>query len=195
MLEEYVGVLSHAAGYRGIGVEGAVAEISKGFLVDKGSELILVDGLDFLDFVGCAETVEEVDERHAALERCEMGNGCEVHHLLNGAFAQHREACLASRHDVLMVAEDTQRVGSESTCRNMEYAGEKLAGDFIHVRDHQEKTLRSGVGSGQRAGLQRAVDCACGATFTLHLLHEYCLSENVLPACSRPVVYVFRHGR
>ncbi len=36
----------------------------------------------------------------------------------------------------------------------MEDGGHQLAGDFVHVRDHQQETLGSGEGGAQGAGAQ-----------------------------------------
>ena len=106
VLEEYVTVLGHTACYGVGGVEGTCAEVGESLLVHQGSEVVLVHGLDLLDFVRCAETVKEVEEGHTALEGGEVGYTCEVHNLLYGAFGQHGEACLAACHHVLVVTED-----------------------------------------------------------------------------------------
>jgi hypothetical protein len=44
----------------------------------------------------------------------------------------------------------------------------ELAGDLVHVRDHQEQALRRSERRGLRACLQRAVQRAGSATFGLH---------------------------
>ncbi len=82
VLEENIGVLGHAACHRGIGIEGTLAELGEGVSVNQCSEGVLVDCLDFLNLVRCAEAVEEVDEGHSALYCGEMGHTCEVHHFL-----------------------------------------------------------------------------------------------------------------
>ena len=48
-------------------------------------------------------------------------------------------------------------------------AGQLLAGDLVHVGDHQQQALGGGVGGGQGAGGQRAVHRAGGAGLGLHL--------------------------
>ena len=68
MLEEHIGVFCHASRHRGIRVECAIAECRKSVLVNEMCEIILVDGLDFLNFMRCAESVEEVYKRHTALD-------------------------------------------------------------------------------------------------------------------------------
>jgi len=62
-------------------------------------------------------------------------------------------------------------VGGQGARRNMEGGGGKLPGNLIHVRNHEQQTLGRGEGSGQRSGLERAMDGAGGAAFTLHLHH------------------------
>ncbi len=104
-----------------------------------------------------AEAVEEVDERDAALDGGQVRHGGQIHDLLRVGLGEHGEAGLAAGHNVGMVAENVQRVGGNRTRGNMEYARQQLASDLVHVRDHQEQALRSGVGGGQRAGCERAV--------------------------------------
>ena len=94
-----------------------------------------------------------------------------------------------------MVAEDRKGVGSDCARRNMEHAGKQLARDLVHIRNHQQQTLRSGVCACQRAGLKRAVNCAGRTGLTLHFLHQDCLAEDVFSACRAPVVDIFGHCR
>jgi len=138
VLEEDVGVLGGATGNGLVGIHGAVAESCQCVLVDEGSEVVLLKRLDLLNLVRSAETVEEVDKGHATLDGAEVSDGSEVHHLLYRALAKHCEARLTGSHHVLMVAEDTQRVRSQGTRRNMEDAGEEFASNLVHVRNHEE---------------------------------------------------------
>ncbi len=124
-----------------------------------------------------------------------MCNGCQIHHLLYGTLAEHCEAGLTGGVDILVVAEDAQRMAGQRTCRYMEHAGQQLACYLIHVRNHQQETLRCGVGGGQRACLQRAVHGTGGACLALHLLYHHRLAEDVFTAGCRPVVHILRHRR
>ena len=117
----------------------------------------------------------------------------EVHYFLHRAFAKHSEACLTHRHYILVVAENAEGVGCDCTCRNVENTGKLFAGNFVHVGNHQQEPLRCGVGCGEGAGLQGAVDGTCGATFRLHFLHEHCLAEDVLTSGSSPFINILRH--
>lgn len=75
----------------------------------------------------------------------------------------------------------------------MEYARQEFTGYFVHIRNHQQQTLRSGVRSGERTGLQRTVNGTCTA-FRLHFLHQYSFAEDVLTTCGSPFI-VFSHRR
>ena len=154
VLEENVAVLGEAAGYGSVGCEGVFTELGQGFLIDKRSEVFLVHCFDFLDFVRCAETVEEVYERHAGLDCRQVCHTGEVHNFLYRAFGKHGEACLAYGHHVLVVAEDGEGVRCDCAGRNMEYCGKKFACNLVHVRNHQQEALRCGVGGGEGTGLK-----------------------------------------
>ena len=73
-------------------------------------------------------------------------------------------------------------------------AGQQLTSDFIHVGDHQQKALRSGVGGGQSTGRQRAVHGTGSACLGLHLNDLDFLAEDVLLALGSPFVRHFRHN-
>ena len=195
VLEEDVAVFSHATGNGRIGSECAGTKIGKRFLVEKGSEIFLLEGFDFLYFMRSTEAVEEIDERNARFNCREVCHTCKVHHFLNGTFGQHCEASLTDRHHVLMVTEDRKRMRSNCSSRHMENRRKKLTGDFIHVRDHQEEALRSGISCSESSGLERSVNSACGTAFGLHFLHENCFTKNVLSTCCRPFVDIFSHCR
>ena len=93
-----------------------------------------------------------------------------------------------------MIAEDGQGVIGQSPGGNVEHAGQQLAGDLIHVGDHQQQALGSGKGGGQRAALKGAVYRAGGAGFRLHFRDLYLLAEQVQPTVCSPVVCNLRHG-
>ena len=94
-----------------------------------------------------------------------------------------------------MVTEDAQCVGAEGPGGHMEHAGQHFACDLIHIGDHQQQPLGGGIGGGQGAGLQGAVDRAGGAALGLHLHHLHRLAEQVFLPVSGPLVHVLRHGR
>ena len=64
-LEIDVSVLGGTAGDGSVGIKCACAETIKGLLAYHAAESVLVESFNFLNLVGCTETVEEVQERNA----------------------------------------------------------------------------------------------------------------------------------
>ena len=144
--------------------------------------------------MGGAEAVEEVQERHGGLDGGQVRHRGEVLGLLDGTGGEHRKAGLAAGHHVLVVSEDGEGVRGERAGGHVEDGREHLAGDLVHIRNHQQKTLGSGEGGRQRTGLQGAVHGAGGACLALHLGDLDGLAPQVLLAVGSPFVYIFRHG-
>ena len=145
--------------------------------------------------MGGAEAVEEREERDFALERREVGDEREVVGLLDRRGGGHRVTGRAAAHHVGMVAEDRQRLGREGAGRNVEDGREHLAGDLVHVRNHQQQPLTGRVGRGQRTGRKRTVHRTGGAGFGLHFNNFKLLAEHVLLALAGPDVGVLAHRR
>ena len=76
----------------------------------------------------------------------------------------------------------------------MEHGGQLLSRDLVHVGDHQQQTLGGGVGAGEGACAQRAVDGTGGAGLRLHLDNLDLGAEDVLQAIGRPLVNQVGHG-
>ena len=140
-----------------------------------------------------AEAVEEVQERDARLKRSGVGDECQVHGLLHGVGAQHREAGSAAGHDIRVVAEDRERMSGKRARRNMERCGRKFSRNLVHVRDHEQQALGGGKRSGERAGLQRAMDSSGSAAFALHLHDMGHRAPDVLDSLRGPLVRPFAH--
>ncbi len=77
----------------------------------------------------------------------------------------------------------------------MEDSRKHLAGDLVHVRDHQEKSLGCCVGRCEDTGLEGAVHCSGGAGLTFQLCDAYCLAPEVLFSVGSPFVNVLCHRR
>ncbi len=193
VLEEDIAVLVGAAGVRVLGVERVVAELLDGVHVEHVLEVLEVPHGDLLDLVAGAEAVEEVQERHLALDGGEVSDRREVHDLLDAALGEHGEAGLAAGHDVGVVAEDVERVGGNAAGRDVEHARELLAGDLVHVRDHEQQALGRRVGRRKGAGAKRAVNGTGGAGLGLHLDHVHRRAEDVLDTLGGPLVNVVCH--
>ena len=169
-------------------VQGVGPEGPQGIHVHQGPQVLVVQGFDLLDLVGGAEAVEEVEEGHPAVDGAQVGHGAQVHSLLGRGGRQQGKTRLPHAHDVAVVTEDAQGMGAESPGGHMEHAGQHLAGDLIHVGDHQQQALGGGIGGGQSAGAQRAVYGTGCAGLGLHLHHLDLGAEDVLQAVGAPLV-------
>ena len=116
-----------------------------------------------------SEAVKEVHEGDSARQGRFLGDQGEVHDFLNGVGAEHGETGLANGHDVGMVAENGKALAGQGAGGDVEDRTGQFAGDLVHVRDHQKKTLGGREGRGQSAGGKGAVDSAGGAAFRLQL--------------------------
>ena len=193
--EECLGVLGSTTGDGTLWRHSTVAEALDVLFLHQRANILLVEHLNLVILMRGAETVEEVYERNAGLERCKVGSSGHVHNFLYTALAKHGESSLAACHHVLVVAKDTQRVGSQSSGGNVEHTGNQLTGNLVHIGNHEQQPLRSGEGGGQRTCLQRTVNGTGRAGLRLHLLHTYGLSPQVLPAAGSPLVNVLSHRR
>ena len=179
VLEEDVAVLGRAAEHGVLGVDRALSESVYCVHVDHILEVFVVPSLDLLDLVGGTEAVKEVKNGHSALDSRKVSNGAEVHDLLRVGLSQHCKSGLTACVYVGMIAENVQRMGSNAACGNVDNAGQQLAGDLVHVGDHEQQTLGCSVGGGERTGCKRAVNGACGACLGLHFHNLYSLAEDV----------------
>ena len=160
-LEVDIRVLCRAAHHRMIRIERTTTERLNGIPVKDLREVCVVHDLDLLDLMRGTESVKEVDERHTSLDGDEMRYRREIHDLLHTRLGEHGDTRLTCCHDVLMVAEDIQRGRGNGTRTDMEHAREQFTCNFIHIGDHQQKSLRRRIGRRQCTRLQRAVDSPC----------------------------------
>ena len=194
VLEEDVAVLVRTAHHGVIGVEGAGAERSHGVHVAHLSQILVIPHGNLLDLVRGTEAVEEVDEGDTALQGSQVSHSRQVHDLLGVGLTQHGKAGLTASHNVGVIAKDVQSMAGHSTGGDMEHGGQQLTGNLVHVGDHQKQTLGCGVGGGQGASGQRAVDGTGSTSLGLHLHNLHGLAEDVLPASSGPLIHIVSHG-
>ena len=170
-----------------LGVHAVGAEFFNFFPVDESFNFVIVEHFYFLHFVGSAESVEEVTERHFGFNGGKVGYQGHVVGFLHGTAADEGKTRLAAGHDVLVVAEDGQGVGRQRAGRHVEHAGKQLARNLVHVGNHEQEPLRGRKGGGQNATGQGSVRRAGRAGFRLKLAHLHGLSKNVLPS----IVFMF----
>ena len=171
-----------------------LAERLNGIHVAHFLQILVIPDSDLLDLVGGTEAVEEVDEGNAAFDGGQVGDSAQIHDFLHVGLAQHGKAGLTAGVDVGVVTEDVQRLSSDGTGGDVENCGQQLTGDLVHIGDHQEQTLRRGVGGGQRARTQRAVDGTCRARLGLHFHHLDGGAEDVLESLCGPLVHIGLEG-
>ena len=177
-----------------IRIKGSVAEALQRVLIDKILKIFIIPCFDLLDLVGSTESVEEVDERNAALKSCEVSYRRKVHNFLHGGAAQHGAAGLTTCIHIGVIAENAECMAGHCTCGYVEDARKLFTGDFVKVRDHQKKTLGCGKCGGHSTGCQRAVERACRTCFRLHLCDLYFLTEDILAAGGSPFIHMLRHN-
>ncbi len=194
-LKEGVRVVRRAA-HDGVSrTQRPIAMVAHQILVDHRPHGVVGEQDEAVDLVRGAESVHEVDEGHARLERRRLRHQGEVVRLLHRSRRQHGEAGRAHRHHVLMVAEDGQRLRRQRARRHVHDGRRQLAGDLEHVGVHQQKALRRREGRRQRAALQRPVQCARRTALGLHLLHDRHRAQDVGDALRRPFVRQLCHRR
>ena len=89
----------------------------------QGPQVVLLEQGHPVELVGRAEAVEEMDERHPALQGRRLGDESQVVGLLGRRGAEHGEPGAAHRHDVLVIAEDRQALGRQRAGRHVEHRG------------------------------------------------------------------------
>ena len=188
MLEENVAVFVRTAHLGMFGVQSLGTELLNSLHVAHFLQVFVIPLFDLLDLVRSTEAVEEVHERNMAFDSGQVSNGAQIHNFLRVGFAQHGKTGLTNGHNVAVVTEDVQGLGSNGTGGNVKNAGQLLGCDFVHVGDHQQKTLRSGEGGGDSTGAQRTVHSTCGASLGLHFNNLDLVPENVLQAGGAPLV-------
>ena len=177
------------------GIEGAVAEIPEGILIQQLADGFLIGEFYLVDLVRGAEAVEEMDKGNVALYRGKVRNGSKVCYFLNAACGHEGKACLTAVHNVGMIAENTHAVGTDGTGGYVQNCGQAFAGDAVQHGDHQHKTLRRCESSCQCARLQCTVNCGDSACFGLHFRQGDGLTEEVFLPLGGPCVCEGRHGR
>ena len=157
--------------------------------------VVFLEHFDLVDFVRGAEAVEEMQEGNAGLERRRMRDQRQVHRLLHRVRTQHGPSRRAAEHHVGVVAENRQRMRGQGAGRYVKHGRRQLAGNLVHVRDHQQQSLRRGKRRGQRSRLQRAVHRPGRAAFALHLDHVRHAAPGIGHVLRRPLVRPLAHRR
>ena len=141
-------------------------------VVDHGFHVVIGQFFDLLNFVTGAETIEEVQERHAGFQGGGLSDQGHVHDFLDIGRGQHGKTGLAAGHDVRMVAEDRQGLAGQRTSRDVKDRRDHLTGDLVHVGDHQQQALRGRKGCCQGTSSEGPVDRTGCTGLGLHFCDE-----------------------
>ena len=141
VLEVDIGIFRCAADDGPVRIQRTGAECGESFLVDERFQFVVLHDFHFLYFMACAESVEEIDERHAAFNGRQVGNAGKIHDFLYIRFSKHGTAGGSRTHYVLMVSENRKGVVCKGAGGDMEDAGKKFTGYFIHIRQHEKHSL------------------------------------------------------
>ena len=143
-LEEDVRVLRRAAHFRLFRAESARFEGFNGVMIHEFRHIVVRNHLDFANFVGGSEPVEEVQRRHMRLDCAQMRHRAEIHDFLIIGGSQQRPADLPRRHHVGMIAENRKGMRRKRARGHVKDARQQFASDFVHIRNHQQQPLRGG---------------------------------------------------
>ena len=194
-LEEDVRVLRGAAQDGAVRRQGALPVLPDQLVGEHGAQVVVAQQLDLGDLVRGAEPVEEVQQRDARAQRRRLADEGHVVRLLDRARGEEREAGLAAGHHVRVVPEDRERVRGHGAGGDVHAVARELAGDLVHVGDHQQQALRRRERRGQRTGLQRPVHGPRRAPLRLHLDDVRDGAPDVAALQGRPLVGPFPHVR
>mmetsp|Transcript_3981 Transcript_3981/g.7753 ORF Transcript_3981/g.7753 Transcript_3981/m.7753 type:complete len:781 (-) Transcript_3981:501-2843(-) len=192
-LEVYVRVLRRAPHHRPGRAERALAVSEHEVLRHQRPQVLVLQPLNLLHLVGCAESVKEVHKRHARAQRRRVRHQGQVLGLLHVGGGEHGKAGGPDSHDVRVVPKDGEPLRGERARGDVHHKRKQLPRNLVHLGDHQQQPLRRGEGGGQRAGLQRAVHRACCPGLALELHHTRHRAPQVGTSLGGPEVRRLAH--
>ena len=150
---------------------------------------------DFLNFVGCTETIKEMKHWQAGFNGRQMSYAGQIHDFLHTAAAEHAPTGITTAHDVRMVTKNGKGVRAYRTGSYVKDSRFARSSNTVHNRDHQHEALGSRIGRAQRTGFDNAVQRADSACFSLHFHDPDRLAKEVFHTVRSPNINVFRHRR
>ncbi len=192
-LKKNIRILGGAAHHRGLRRQGAAAVGVDPFGADQDAQIVIGKRHDAVNFVRGAETVKEMQHRHAAAQRDGQGHGGLILGFLHIAGGQHGETGGATGHHIRMIAENRQGMGGHRAGGHVHDEAGQLAGDLVHIGNHQQQALGRSEGGAYGSRLQRAVHGADGSGLALHLQDARHAAEDILLPPRRHIVGRFAH--
>ena len=194
-LEKNIGVLRRTAQNRMVRGQRACAMLEDIPLVDHRAKNVFAEKLDFRDLMRGPKAIKEMKKRDTRFERRGVSDHGEILRLLHRSRGEHGPAGCSRSHHVAVVPENRERLRCDRSRRDMENATRQLAGDLVHIRNHQEQTLRCRECRAEGASLQGAMNGSRRAAFALHLNDRRHCPPQVSYALGRPLVSPFPHRR
>ena len=145
VLEESFRLLRGTHKVRMIRVLCFLSECRNGIPIQHLSQCIVIPYFNFLLFMTGPEAIKEVEYRQAGLNCRQMRHCRQIHYFLRAVRGQHGKTGLSGCHHVRMVPKNRQRLRGDSSRRYMKNARQPFRRNLIHVRNHEEQTLRCGI--------------------------------------------------
>ena len=182
VLEINVRILVGSPHVRMLRIERGGAKTLKRLEIVHVFEICVVPDCDFLHFVRGPKSIKEIDERYLPLKRGHVRNRSEIHDFLRIGLGEHSKTRLPTGHDIGMIAKNTKSVRSDGTRSYVKDARELLGRNLIHVGNHEQQALRSGIRCSQGARAKSTVNGAGSACFRLHLDDTYTRAKHIFLA-------------
>ncbi len=119
-MEIDIGVLGGAFLNGALRIKRFVPEFLQSFIIYKFCETVIINSLDFLNFVGCPKAVEEMQERQMCFNGGEVGYARQVHNFLYTVGCQEGKTGLPCSHNILVIAENGKGMACQRPCADME---------------------------------------------------------------------------
>ena len=145
-LEKDIRILCGTHLARMAGIQTVVLKVADCLMIDHLVQVFVIPNLNLLNFMGGTEAVKEVDKRNSSLNGSAVCNRRQIHHFLNGRGTEQSGTGLTTCVYIGMIAENIQCMRRHAAGGNIEDTRKTLTGTFVNVRNHQQKSLRSGIG-------------------------------------------------
>ncbi|KAF5039932.1 hypothetical protein DSECCO2_538770 [anaerobic digester metagenome] len=134
--------------------KGTLAEIFDQLVINQFRHGVVIHHVDLLQFVRSAEAVKEQQDGDGSLQSGNLAYDGQIHHFLDAVAGHHGKTSVAGTHHVRMIAKNREGLRRQRTGGYVKHCGEHLAGNLVHIWQHQHQALRSSEGGGESTGRQ-----------------------------------------
>ena len=193
VLEVHIWPLNGGTDNGVVWVHGSGSPCLQCILIHQSGYGVQINHLDLLDFMGCPEAVEEVDEWDICLDGSQVSHSGQIHDFLYATSGEHSHTCGTAVHHILMITKNGISMGTNTACGHMQYAGVAMTCDDMQAGDHQHQALGGSKRCCQGTTLQRTMYCADRACLRLHLYQGNRLPKHILSARCSPFICQLCH--